>query len=165
MRALFVTTLLLLAATADAGKPKPAAAKAAVIAFNKALVKANEGKKPDFEPVRKLTGTPFRVLVDDGDKVCDTTAKDRATLDSALECASKGDLGGAFKPYDKKILKALWTTLKEHKGEIEELAKTHALYMHEAHGEDIHVVTIIAVTLDADGTARVAAMFSAELTT
>jgi hypothetical protein len=165
MRAIVVVGILALASAADAGKPKAAAAKAAIDSFAKALIKGEAGKQATFEPVAKLTSTPFRILVDDNDGVkCDTTVTDRAKLVGALECARDSSATAPFKPYNAKVLKNLWGKVKDAKTEIEALAKTHALYVHEATGEDVSELAIVAITNDADGTARVSHVYSSYLT-
>jgi hypothetical protein len=165
MRAILVVVVLALATDADAGKPKAAAAKAALDGFAKALIKGEAGKQATFEPVAKLTSLPFRILVDDGDGVkCDTTVSDRAKLVAALECARESSATAPFKPYSAKVLKNLWGKVRDAKPEIEALAKTHVLYVHEATGEDVSELAIVAVTSDADATARVSHVFSSYLT-
>jgi hypothetical protein len=165
MRAIFVVAIMaVLAPQADAGKPKAAAAKAALDAWAKALVKGEPDKK-NFEPIVKLTSTPFRVLVEDEDGLkCDVTVGERAKVIDAIDCARLGAAVAPFKPYNAKVLKNLWGKVKGAKTEIEALDKTHALFVHEASGEDVSELAIVAITNDADGTARVSHVFSSYLT-
>ena len=165
MRAILVVTMLVALAThADAGKPKAAAAKAALDAWAKALVKGEPDKK-NFEPIVKLTSTPFRVLVEDNDGLqCDATVSERPKVIDAIDCVRLAAALPPFKPYTAKVLKNLWGKVKGAKTEIEALDKTHVLFVHEARGDDISELAIVAVTSDADGTARVSHVYSSYLT-
>jgi hypothetical protein len=157
-----ITILVLLVGVAVAGKPSAAKAKVALDAWTKAL----SASEKDHAPVAKLTSTPFRIVVDDNQEIaCDTTVTDRGKLADALVCARKAATGGKFKPYTAKALKTLWGEMRGKKAEIEALAKTHVLFVHDESGEDVHEFAIVAVTADADGTVRVAAVFSSYLTT
>jgi hypothetical protein len=168
---LALATVLALAvvAHADTKKPlKPEAAKAAAVNFAKSVINIDDThpKAAELAAAAKYATTPFRIYADDQDKAaCDATATDKEKLDDALVCLRKSPAGLLpLKPYTPAILKELWNDLRDRKAEIEKLAKTHTLLVHESRGEDIYDLAIIAVTADASGNAKVAAVFSGQIT-
>jgi hypothetical protein len=167
--ALAVLAVLAPAAHADSKKPlKPDAAKAAAVNFAKSVINIDDThpKAAELATAAKYAITPFRLYTLNNDKAeCDATAADKEKLDDALVCLKKNPASLLpLKPYTAAVLKELWADLRDRKAEIEKLAKTHTLLVHESANDGVHELAIVAVTADADGTAKVAAVFSGYLT-
>jgi hypothetical protein len=146
-------------------KPKPAAAKLAVEKWAKAMSQIDPEKPASFAAATAMTSVAFRaVMMDEEHMACDVTVTERDQLASTLACV-RGAPYHNTKPYSPKILKELWMAMRDHKGEIEKLARTHLLFQHNESGADVHELVIIAVTQDDDGVARVAAIFAQRITT
>src|SRR5262249_31319882 len=138
-----VMAILVGAGQARAEKPKVAAAKTALEAWNKA-VSAKTADATDG------MGMPFRIAAykDANELACDLTITERASLGKARTCIDDANVYlGELKPYTKKLLEHLGQ-LSNYKAEVEKLERTTVIFGKYERGEGMSVFTLVALATD-----------------
>ncbi|HEY0251761.1 MAG TPA: hypothetical protein VGC41_09550, partial [Kofleriaceae bacterium] len=109
-----------------------------------------------------MLAVPFRIVAfgESDHLTCDLTVADRAKVHDAVKCITDaGPLFSDLKPVTKKLLANLGE-LSDYKAEIQKLQATTVLLGHTEKGEGAAFLTIVAITQDTDGKAKIAAIYA-----